>query len=167
MVVVGVAKAFKTRFSIGVNFILYQLKIDNYGAAYAPGLSASMRYNINDNWDWVTTIRNINAPKIGDIKEKLPQVVTTGFVVKMHEIITFATEWEQDLEYDGAVKFGISVEPIKHLGISVGYISDPGQLTAGLSIKLNKIYFEYGTITYNDLGLFTHQLGIGVNLNRR
>ncbi len=166
MLVLSVAKSVKARLSLGANIILYQLKITDYGTAHAPGLSASMRYNINDNWDWVTTVRNINYPKIGSSIDELPQVVTTGFIGTLYEILTIATEWEQDLEYKGALKFGIMVKPLKQLLFSVGYVSNPGQLTAGLSININKIYFEYGTIAYNDLGLFTHQLGIGVNLDR-
>lgn len=167
MLGISVARSFKTRLSLGVNIILYQLKITDYGTAHAPGLSASMRYNVSDNWDWVSTVRNINSPKIGTSKDELPQVVTTGFVGTVHEILTIATEWEQDLEYKGAIKFGIMVKPLKQFSFSVGYVSNPGQLTAGLSININKIYFEYGTIAYSDLGLFTHQLGIGVNLDRR
>jgi len=166
MLVLSVAKSVKARLLLGVNIILYQLKITDYGTAHAPGLSASMRYTINDNWDWVTTVRNINSPKLGSSKDELPQVVTTGFIGTLYEILTIATEWEQDLEYKGALKFGIMVKPLKQLLFSVGYVSNPGQLTAGLSININKIYFEYGTIAYNDLGLFTHQLGIGVNLDR-
>ena len=166
MLALSIARSAKTRLSLGVNIILYQLKISDYGTAHAPGLSASMRYNINDNWDWVTTIRNINYPKIGTSEDKLPQVVTTGFVGSVHEIFTIATEWEHDIAYKGALKFGAMVKPYKQILFSAGYISNPGQLTAGLSININKIYFEYGTIAYMDLGLFTHQLGIGVNLGR-
>ena len=167
MLALSAAKSFKSRLALGVNVMLYQLKITDYGTAHAPGLSASMRYNINENWDWVTTVRNINSPKIGTAKDELPQIVTTGFVGTVHEILTIATEWEQDLEYKGAIKFGIMLKPLKQLLFSVGYVSNPGQLTAGLTINYNKIYFEYGTIAYNDLGLFTHQLGIGVNFCRR
>jgi hypothetical protein len=51
MLVLSLAKSVKTRLSLGVNIILYQLKITDYGTAHASGLSASMRYIINDNWD--------------------------------------------------------------------------------------------------------------------
>ena len=166
MLVLSIAKAVKPRLSLGANIVLYQLKISDYGTAHAPGLSASMRYNINENWDWVTTARNINYPKIGTSKDELPQVITTGFIGAMHKIVTVATEWEQDIAYKGALKFGVMVKAYKQILLSVGYVSNPGQLTAGLSININKIYFEYGTIAYSDLGLFTHQLGIGVNFNR-
>ena len=166
MLVLSVAKSVKSRLSLGANIVLYQLKISDYGTAHAPGLSASMRYSINDHWDWVTAVMNINAPQIGTSKDELPQVISTGFVGEVHEIITIATEWEQDLEYKGAIKFGVNVKPFKQILFSVGYVSNPGQITAGLSININKVYFEYGTIAYSDLGLFTHQLGIGINLNR-
>ena len=166
MLALSIARSAKTRLSLGVNIVLYQLKISDYGTAHAPGLSVSMRYNINDNWDWVTTTRNINCPKIGNSEDELPQVITTGFIGAMHENFTIATEWEQDIAYKGALKFGVVVKPYKQILFSVGYVSNPGQLTAGLSININKIYFEYGTIAYMDLGLFTHQLGIGVNLDR-
>jgi len=166
MLVLGVARSFKRRLSFGANIILYQLKISDYGTAHTPGLSASMRYNIDDKWDWVTTVRNINYPNIGSSKEELPQAISTGFIGVMQEVITIAAEWEQDLAYSGAIKFGVRVKPLKQISFSVGYVSNPGQLTAGLSININKVYFEYGTVAYSDLGLFTHQLGIGVNLNR-
>ncbi len=167
MLMLSVAKSVKTRLSLGVNIILYQLKISDYGTAHTLGLSASMRYNINDNWDWVTSLRNINYPKIGISKDDLPQVITTGFIGSIHGRFTIATEWEQDLTYKGAIKFGVMAKPLKQLLIMAGYVSNPGQLTAGFSININKMYFEYGTIAYYDLGLFTHQLGIGVNLDRR
>ncbi|MCK5251024.1 MAG: FAD-dependent oxidoreductase, partial [Spirochaetaceae bacterium] len=44
-----------------------------------------------------------------------------------------ATEWEQDLAYKGTIKFGVMVKPYKQILFSVGYVSNPGQLTAGLS----------------------------------
>ncbi|MEE8341019.1 MAG: hypothetical protein V3R52_02870, partial [Candidatus Neomarinimicrobiota bacterium] len=167
MFVLGFANSVKNRLTVGVNIILYQLKISDYGTAHAQGLSVSMRYNINAKWYLVSTVRNINSPKLGSSKDELPQVVTMGFIGTVHEIITIATEWEQDLEYTGAIKFGVNVKPLKATSFSIGYVSNPGQLTAGLSININKIYVEYGTIAYTGLGLFTHQFGIGINLDRR
>jgi len=167
MLALSIAKSIKSRLSLGINIALYQLKIADYRTEHAPGLSASLRYNVNKNWDWVSTVRNINSPNIGTLKDDLSQIVATGFVGKVHEVITVVTEWEKDLEYNGAIKFGIMVRPLEPLLLLAGFVSNPGQLTAGLSIKINKIYIEYGTIAYYDLGLFTHQLGIGVNLCRR
>ena len=167
MLVFSIARSVKTRLSLGVNIVHYQLKISDYETAHTPGFSASMRYNINNKWDWVTTIRNINYSKIGTSKDDLPQIITTGFLGDMHKIITLAIEWEQDLAYKGTIKFGVMVKPYKQLLFSAGYVSQPGQLTAGLSLNINKIYFEYSTIAYVDLGLFTHQLGIGLNLDQR
>lgn len=160
------ANSFKGKLNYGVNILVYQLKIDNYGTDHTIGITGSIRYNINKSWDWVSTVRNINLPKIGSTKEALPRIVTTGFVGSIYEKITIAAEWEQDIDFEGSLKFGVMLKPIDQLYISVGGLSNPGQFTAGISLNINKLYFEYGTIAYNDIGLFTHQLGIGVNINR-
>ena len=165
--VFSLAKSFKRKLSYGINCAVYQIKLDKYGTASATGISASLRYKIDANWQWVTTAKNLNAPKIGEAKDELPQVVTTGVVGILHENFTIAAEWEQDIQYDGAIKFGLQAKPIKSLALLAGYISNPGQITAGLSIIFNKIYIEYGTIAHNDVGLFSHQLGVGINFNRR
>jgi len=161
------AKSFKRKLSYGINFALYQIKIDKYGTDAAAGISASLHYKIDANCRWVTTVKNLNAPKIGEAKDELPQVVTTGLAGLLHENFTIAAEWEQDIKYDGALKFGLQAKPIQSIALLAGYVSNPGQITAGLSIIFNKIYIEYGTIAHNDVGLFTHQLGVGFNFNSR
>lgn len=166
MLMFSIANSFKSKLAYGVNVTVYQLNIDNYGTDHTVGITGSIRYKISNSWNWVSTARNINFPKIGSTKEKLPRVITTGFIGTIYDKVTVATEWEQDIDFDGTLKFGAMFKPIKQLYITVGYLSNPGQFTAGISLNFNKLYFEYGTIAYNDIGLFTHQLGIGVNINR-
>lgn len=161
------AGSFKQNLHLGISVHVYHLNINDYGNDQTVGLTASARYHINANWDWVSSIRNINSPKISSIEEKLPQIVTTGFIGTVHRLVKVAAEWEQDIEYEGALKFGVLVQPIEQVLLAVGYVSNPGQFTAGISLTINNLYFEYGTIAYNDLGLFTHQLGIGFNINWR
>jgi len=160
------ACTFKNKLNFGVGVNIYQLKIDDYGMDHTAGLNASLRYQINNAWSWVSTLKNFNFPKISKTKESLPQIITSGVIGIINDKLSIATEWEQDIEYEGALKFGAQYSLLNQLLISTGYISNPGQFTAGLSIKLNNIYFEYGTVAYIDLGLFTHQLGIGFNINR-
>lgn len=162
----SIARAFKEKLKLGISVHLYQLHIDAYGNDQSVGLTTSVRYSINKNWIWVSSIRNLNSPKIGAIEENLPQIFTTGFSGNLNEMITIAAEWEQDIEYEGALKFGIAVKPIERLLLAVGYVSNPGQFTAGLSLTINNLYIEYGTIAYNDLGLFTHQFSIGFSVKR-
>lgn len=166
MLVLSVSNSFKDKLYYGINAILYQLKIDNYGTDHTIGITGSIRFNINQSWDWVSTARNINFPKISSTRENLPRVVTTGFIGSLYNKITIAAEWEQDIDFDGTLKFGVMLKAIDQLYISAGYLSNPGQFTAGICLNIKKIYVEYGTIAYNDIGLFTHQLGIGVNIKR-
>lgn len=164
--ILTVARTFKNKMNFGFGANIYQLKIDEYGMDHAVGINASLRYQINSAWNWVSTIKNFNFPQISETKENLPQIVTSGVIGKINDKLTIAAEWEQDIEFEGALKFGTQYNLLNQLIIFSGYISNPGQFTAGLSLKLNNIYFEYGTVAYIELGLFTHQLGIGFNINR-
>jgi hypothetical protein len=151
--------------AIGVSLSYYKLHIVNYGSAGTIGLNASVSYNILPDWILVTSFRNINAPRIGSSHEKLPQVVYTGFSAKVHKNFRIHGAWEQDMEFQGAIKFGITSNIFNYLTVSAGYVSYPAQICAGLQLTLKNLSIDYGVSVYQNVGRLSSQLGIGIRIH--
>ncbi|MEE9190787.1 MAG: hypothetical protein V3U16_08465 [Candidatus Neomarinimicrobiota bacterium] len=160
-----VGKKFFGQMAIGTSLSYYELHIVNYGSAGTIGLNASLSYNILSNWILVTSFRNINAPRIGSSGEKLPQVVYTGFSAKVNKNVKIQGAWEQDMEFQGAIKFGIMSNFLNHLTVSAGYVSYPAQICAGLQLTLKNLSINYAVSVYQNIGRMSSQLGIGIRIH--
>ncbi|NOZ03197.1 MAG: hypothetical protein GXO92_01120 [FCB group bacterium] len=161
-----VGKTVMNRLEIGFSILRYQLWIKNYGRAGTTGLNVSWRYYPGSDWSWSTSLRNLNAPEIGRSRERLPQVITTGLEMQYRSNISIRLEWEQDLEYKGGLKFGVTCEPVPWLGFSGGYASEPAQVDAGIFFTVNKLYVDYAVVFHQQINRLSMQMGMGVSLDR-
>ncbi len=116
--------------------------------------------SINEYLTWSGALQNINAPSIGKSQEPLPQAIYTEVLITPSETLITVFGWEQDTEYSGRFKFGTEYKALPWLSISSGFITNPGQGTAGISVYIKNLGLYYGASTHPELGL-SHWFGMG------
>ena len=153
-------KTIKDRINLGISLAGYSLRIKNYGSAAAIGITASWQMHINENFTWSGSLQNFNAPSIGLSKDPLPQIIHTGVSIMPSDKFMTVFGWEQDTEYTGRFKFGTEFKVFPWMSLLGGFVSNPGQGTAGISIYLQNLGLHYGASTHPTLGL-SHWFGMG------
>ena len=121
---------------VGILIATYQLSIKNYGSDWTVGVTASVNYSLMESLRWSLIYRNLNSPRLGTSRELLPQVAVMGFTFLPTSSLTTSMELERDLNLESRYKFGVRWRPHDILAVSTGFVSHPGQVTAGISLRL-------------------------------
>lgn len=156
--------ALKEKFNLGASLAVYNLSIKNYGSAFSLGITGSWQISINEYLTWSGSLQNVNAPSIGKAKDPLPQIIYSEVSIYPAGNMMTVFGWEQDTEYSGRFKFGTEVKVFPWLSFSGGFISNPGQGTAGISIYVKNLGLYFGASTHPELGL-SHWFGMGYSAN--
>ena len=153
-------KNYKELVQLGISLNMYQLRISNYGQAWAIGSRISIRYTMGAKVETMMSYLNANRPVIGQSKEKLPQVISAGILVRPSEKITGQASLVQDTEFPISVRFGMIYKLIDQMDIAIGKIQQPNIFTTGGCINWKNFRIEFSYLFYADLGFITYQTGI-------
>lgn len=156
------ANNYKGRIRYGANFNYYHLSIKNYGSASTFGIDVGMLANLTDYLKWGFAAFNLSRAKIGQSREKLPQVYRAGFTFQMRKDLLLTAEIEKDTRYTTSFKSGIEYSLLDMIDLRAGVSSAPTRFSAGVSFKYSLFEIEYAFYNHQDLGL-THQGSIGIN----
>ena len=127
----------------------HELSIKNYGSERTVGISASSSYRFTETIQFSLLYRNLNSPKLGVSRESLPQVVSTVLGYSPTPSLATAIELERDLEFESRYKFGLRWIPNNALMLLTGFISQPGQVTAGIVFRVKGLFSTSpGQISY-------------------
>ena len=140
------------------------MTIKDYGSDNTLGMTLSWHYDWNSTLVWGGSLHNINVPKISAYNEPLPQIITTGIIFKPLDIARAQIEWEQDTEYSGRMKFGMTYKPLTNIIVVIGRASNPDQLTFGLQLSLKGLAVEYAAASHPNLAL-SQWFGIGFSFH--
>jgi hypothetical protein len=158
-------KQIKDGLKIAISYNLYQLNIKNYGQDLSHGLGFIMRFNMNPFVESMVSLLNVNRPTIGKTKEKLPQTIMAGLLLKPSEKILAQVSLVQDTEFPVSIRFGIIMKLMDEFGIAFGRVHQPNAFTAGAFINFKNIKLELACLSYVDLGFITYQTGISFSRN--
>jgi hypothetical protein len=150
----------KNKLSWGCSINYYHIFIQDYGNTSTLGIGLSWRSNLSKNFTFVGLLNNINHPSLGKDQEALPQIISSGLLYRFENKIKAYLSWEQDIEYSGSIKFGCSYSPLPYLGFAIGGGSNPGITTAGFFISPSTFRIEYGIISYESIGRYSHKISI-------
>ncbi len=153
-------KNYKELVQIGISLNMYQLSITNYGQAVAIGSRVTIRYAMGSNVELIISLLNVNRPVLGQSREKLPQVISTGFLAKPHDQIRGQVSLVQDTEFPISVRLGLIYQPFNQIAIAVGKVHQPNIFTTGGYIHWKNFRIEIGYLSHANLGLSTYQTGI-------
>jgi len=150
----------KEKLAWGISANYYTIFIQNYGNASTGGLTLSWESSLSDNFTFVGLITNINKPIIGISEDALPQIISAGFIYQFENKIKAYLSREQDLVYKGSLKFGFSYTPTPFFGVALGSGSNPGIISGGLFLAMSKYKIEYGIISYENIGRYSHKISM-------
>jgi competence ComEA-like helix-hairpin-helix protein len=156
------ANNFEKRIFYGLNLNYYHLKIQNYGSATTFGVDAGLLAYLTDYMRWGFSAMNVNRAKIGQSKEKLPQVYRTGLSVKLRKDLNVILDVEKDTRYNASVKTGVEFSLFDMADFRAGAGSEPTRFSAGVGLHYSYIEVDYAFYNHQDMGL-THQASITVN----
>lgn len=151
-------------FSAGVNVNYYSLAIENYGSASTLGVDLGGLLAISDDVRWGFSALNLNAPSIGEAKERLPQVFSTGVSYSPFEAGTIAVDVVKDIRYPMEFMIGVEYSVVQPVRLRTGTSLEPSLFNAGIGIVFSFIQLDYGFSSHTDLGL-THQASLTILLD--
>ena len=146
----------------GVTVNYYSLSIQNYGSASAIGLDVGLLIDIADNVTWGFAAMNVNAPRIGSAKEKLPQVLSTGLVYCPIKGGTISASVIKDVHFPVELHIGVEYGVLDVIALRAGTTSDPSTLNAGIGIEYSLAKLDYAFTSHTELGI-THQFSLSLN----
>ena len=142
--------------------MVYYIAITEYVAASTIGTRLSLRDQVNASLQSVFSLLNANQPQIGKSKESLPQVISGGILLSPTESVHGHLSILHDISYPISIRLGISWQPINEIGFAVGKTTDPDIFTAGGFIKWKYFQFEFGCLSYANVGFVTYQAGFSI-----
>lgn len=147
----------------GVNLNYYSVSIQNYGSAGTIGIDVGLLVEISDEVRWGFAAFNLNAPKIGAAKEKLPQMFSTGVTFAPVSEAIIAASLVKDVRFPVELHMGVEYSLLEMIALRAGTTSDPNTLNAGIGIKYSFAQFDYAFSSHGELGM-THQFSLSLKL---
>jgi hypothetical protein len=151
------------RLLVGLNLNYYSLTIQNYGSGKTFGVDLGMLVTLSDQLRWGFATFNINAPVIGQAKERLPQIFSTGISYQPTGDATIALDLVKDIRYQTEVDIGFEYKLVNILALRGGTSSDPSVLNAGIGIHYSIVQLDYAFSNHPNLGN-THQASLSIVL---
>ena len=152
------------RFAVGLHVNYYSLSIQNYGNDGTIGVDAGFLVEVTDDIRWGFAGLNLNAPTIGEAKEKLPQVYSTGISYMPIREATLVLDIVKDIRYPAELHIGIEYSMFDIVDIRGGTSSDPSTLNAGMGLHYSFVQLDYAFSAHVDLGM-THYFSLSLLLS--
>ena len=150
-------------FSVGASVDYYHLTIEHYGSASTFGLDVGMVLSVTDEVRWGFAAMNINAPTLGEEKEKLPQVFSTGVSYQPFPEAAIVIDIVKELQFPAELRVGVEYTVLDLIALRGGTSSDPSLLCAGVGLHYSLLQLDYAFTNHVDLGA-THQVSLSVDL---
>jgi hypothetical protein len=161
--VLSYANSYRDVFSFGINLTYNSLAIKNYGSASAIGVDIGILATVTRGLRWGFFAANVNAPSIGQVKEKLPQVYTSGLSFRPADGLLLGLDVIKDIRYPTLLRGGLEYELVEPVSFRLGVGSNPTKFSSGLGIHYSFVHFDYAMTTHPDLGL-SHQFSVALDL---
>jgi hypothetical protein len=162
--IIAYSNSYKELFSFGINLTYNSLAIKNYGSASVIGVDVGFLVTVSTGFRWGFFASNINAPTIGQAKEKLPQMYSSGLSYSPIKGLLLDVDIVKDIRYPTLIRGGIEYEVVNAVSLRAGVGSDPTKFSSGFGVHYSLIHFDYAITTHPDLGL-SHQFSVAVHLN--
>jgi hypothetical protein len=162
--ILSYANSYRDVFSFGINLTYNSLAIKNYGSASTIGVDIGILATITHGLRWGFFSANVNAPSIGQAREKLPQVYASGLSFSPADGLLLGLDVIKDIRYTALVRGGLEYRLVAPVCLRVGVGNNPTKFSSGLGVHYSFVQFDYAMTTHPDLGL-SHQFSVAVDLN--
>ena len=162
---ISYANSYREIFFFGLNVSYHSLTIKSYGSASTIGIDLGLMTTITPGLRWGFFAANINAPSIGQAKEKLPQVFSSGIAYVPVQGLLIAVDLVKDVRYPVIVKAGVESKLVDVVSLRAGVGSNPTRFSSGLGVHYSSFQFDYALTAHQDLGL-SHQFSVTIHLSK-
>jgi hypothetical protein len=162
--ILSYANSYRDVFSFGINLTYNSLAIKNYGSASAIGVDVGILATVTRGLHWGFFAANVNAPSIGQAKERLPQIYASGLSFSPADGLLLGLDVIKDIRYPALLRAGLEYRLVDPVSLRVGVGNNPTKFSSGLGIHFSFVHFDYAMTTHPDLGL-SHQFSVAVDLN--
>jgi comEA protein len=138
------------------------IAIQNYGSTETIGIDVGVLAYLTNYLRWGFAATNVNAPTIGQAKERLPQTYSTGLSYNPAAELVLNFDVFKDVKYPIAIRFGAEYELLDMIALRAGIGNNPSTFSAGVGIRYSLFEFDYALSTHQDLGM-THQLSVAIS----
>lgn len=104
------------------------------------------------------TVDNVLIASLGTRNERLPRALSLGLTAVLSEF-QGAVELEKNTRDPAFLKVAVEFRPLPSVALRSGVSTDPVQWSAGCSVSLGPVFFEYGGSHHGILG-WTHQIDV-------
>jgi hypothetical protein len=147
--------------ALGATMNVQSTSIEGYGNAMSLTLDVGLLGRISDKVSIGFAFKNVTGSTIGEIGERLPQVLSLGGCYRPLEDFLIVGEIEKDIRFPTVLKAGIEQRILDIFNVRVGLSNNPDKVSAGISFSLSVVEFGYAGYSHPDLG-WTHQIEVSV-----
>jgi len=149
----SLARKISSLISLGATVNYYDLTISNYPRTGAIGLNCGLKLFPDSTLGFAILFENLNAPKICDRQEPLPQVFAFGWQWKPIRRGELSGEIFKDTRFPFTWRSGIRFEVFRGCNLLAGVQFNPDRLSGGLELAWYKFqiavaFLHHPTLPY-------------------
>jgi len=141
-----------SRFAFSIGAQLKHLSIQGYGSAMALGVNLGTAFQLNSKMRWGIFLNNVNQPRIGAAREKLPPFGYAGMAFSPRDDWTLQLDFYREFGFADEIRFGAEARVLPMLLLRLGAATNPDRFGAGFTIDLSKAALHAAANTHSDLG---------------
>ena len=145
---IGFARKLELPISLGVSVSLFDLSIVEFDKERAVGVNLGVCYFLTEKLFVSTLYGNVNAPKICNGKEELPQYYAIGLNWEIIPRIEIKGELFKDTIYPFNARFGTAIKLHNNINFFTGLQTNPDRFSSGISIQLFNVKFTSSMQTH-------------------
>ena len=150
------ASVVSDRLGYGVSVQAFFLTIERYGSARTIGITGGFSYAFSEEVLFGCSARNLNAPRLGVSREKLPQSFAFGLEYRPLRGITLDADAVREIGFPFEAHIGFACELAGCLSIMAGASDQPSTYSTGLGVSFGYLQIDYGLTAHPDLGISHH-----------
>lgn len=146
--------------SFGVTVNGYMLSIARFGNAAAVGFDLAGYYRINSSLSTAFNIGNLNEPKIGHDKERIPLRLSLGLTYRPLGNIEINADAVKDDRFTFDYRIGMGYQMNSWLTLLGGFKQQTNQFAGGFLLVKSKFYMAYSLEYHPNLNA-SHGVTVG------
>ncbi len=143
----------------GLQAMLREIHIPNYGKARAFIANLGCTARLNDHFTWGAKLGNLFNGKIGKAAEPLPREMSMGLGYMPKAGAVFQLDFYKESDFPLEVRGGIEYRVLSPLSLRMGISTSPDRLTCGLALWLRPAVLHVTAFSHPDLG-WTQQYAV-------
>ncbi len=155
------AKRFGKGLSIALNFNAHQVKISQYGNAFAYSVEAGFQFKVNDRLTLGSHVANPNKSGYRkDVDAAVPTLLEVGAAYYLSDKVLFNSGLIKDLDLQTDARFGMEYHVVEWFTLRGGINANPFRQMLGFGCKYHRLQVDLAATSHPVLG-YSPQMSLG------